>query len=208
MFTPRSAPFLTLSRRLGRQNRLCFDLQQVRKLYFVYISAAETHYLRCSCVVFACHAGLVMSFQLRTPGHSHPSYWAGWRRVMTKKSDSAQSRSFCCCKRTVFKSTGRQVAIVCINQKSVTFWYQHEKIRPRTARKRNQSWVCHGKIKTFLPACHHAARTSLDGEWTTWSSQLTTKTHQKSRGACEAHDHSAGSAVASATCTRSWRRTW
>ena len=29
MFTIRSAPFLTLSCRLGCQNRLCFDLQQV-----------------------------------------------------------------------------------------------------------------------------------------------------------------------------------
>ena len=139
---------------------------------FVYIPTAETHYLCCCCVVFACHAGLVMSFQLRTLGHLRSSYSAGWRRVMTKKSDSAQSRSFRCCKRTVFKSTGRQVVIVCIKRKSVTFWYQHDKIRPHTTRKRNQSWVRHGKIKMFLYARRHAARTSLDGEWTTCSSQL------------------------------------
>ena len=77
-----------------------------------------------------------------------------------------QSCSFCCCERTAFKSTGRTVAIICINQTSVTFWYQNDITRPRTARKRNQNWVRHGKIKkTFLPARCHAARTPLDGEW-------------------------------------------
>ena len=34
----------------------------------MYISAVETHYLCCSCIVFACRAGLVASFQLRTAG--------------------------------------------------------------------------------------------------------------------------------------------
>ena len=64
------------------------------------------------------------------------------------------------------------MAIVCINQKSVTLWYQHDNTRPSRARKRNRNWVHHGKIKTCLPARCHASRTSLDGEWMTRSSQL------------------------------------
>ena len=46
----------------------------------------------------------------------------------------------------------------------------------------------------FLSALRHAARTSLDGEWTAGSSQLENK-NQKSREACEVHDHSAGSSA-------------
>ena len=53
----------------------------------VYVLVAETYYLRCNGVVFACCVGPVMSFQLRTPGHSRPSYWAGWTRAMTKNAE-------------------------------------------------------------------------------------------------------------------------
>ena len=138
---------------------------------FVYISAAETHYLRCSCVVFACHAGLVMRFQLRTSCHSRPSYWAGWRRLMTKKTFTHRVVCFAVAKELfssplvgkwpLFASTRSQAHCgISIIKQGLT--------QPGSEIKTG-SVMARWKV---LPVHRHSARTSLDGEWMTWSSQL------------------------------------
>ena len=96
-------------------------------------------------------------FQLRSPGSSRLNCATEqaederWRGQVHKKNHThKRCRLFYCYESTVFKSTDRQVVGKCINQNSVTlFWYQCDKIRPWTARKRNQSWARHGKMKSF-----------------------------------------------------------
>ena len=74
----RFAPFLTLSRHLGHENRLCFGTSASAllnsKASFVYLSVAKIHYLRCSHVLRLSHVTCDECFQLRTPGHSRSNF--------------------------------------------------------------------------------------------------------------------------------------
>ena len=176
MFTLRSAPLLTLSCRLGYQNRLCFDLLQVRSQVrkvplcsFQLQRPALPMLQLCSlCVSRGTPDEFQLIFLVIPVGVTEQAEDEWWQRIHIPR----RVVRFAVAKALLSSPLIGNWPFSASTRSLSHFWYQHDQTRPGTARKRNINWVRLGKINTsFLSTRCHEARTSLYGEWMIRSSQ-------------------------------------